>query len=494
MVVEKIYVNNTCSSSYDDLDAINDYILACEEDDTSIIAASKESEQGEKTMGYSSVCNELNTNIKAGEESTSKCDFKQENEGLKEDNANVKAINENKEMLAAKRGDFIEKEELSMEKRIDIAGKSSFDLTEQELKDLHENALAGVSTESNIYSVVLFGNEQGSASSLAKVCEMLNEESKVPSSKAIASKVQQERNRYVISKFDKIVECDFNKARLKKLKKSINQANVYELGNVETRHLSNINILKSHARNKNNSQNRNHLPKEYGNENIQEESPSNPLLNTLNIVKIQKVEEDEKKVDISNRYFLGEVPNAIPISEIAEYNDFIGRELYDKLQKKGTSGRITENYVKLLANEFICYRSKQIKRADANPEKSIFLVPYNQEYCYPEKYRVDLKDARLYLVTEKASYCMNWFCCYKSSLNRGILYDITDMNVLAVAKFGREQVISFGHEDSCDFITIYDFEFVIFKDDQYYQFKTTDKGKFMKWLTAIQLRCKNKAI
>ncbi|ELA41406.1 uncharacterized protein VICG_01511 [Vittaforma corneae ATCC 50505] len=249
--------------------------------------------------------------------------------------------------------------------------------------------------------------------------------------------------------------------------------------------------MKTHT--KNNSQSRTHLSKEYYNENLQDE-PLKSFLNTLNIVKIQKVEDEGKKLDISNTYFLGEVPNAISISEATEYNDFIGRELYDQLHKKCASGRITENYVKLSANEFTCYKSKQIKRIHADPAKSIFLVPHNQEYCYPEKYRVDLRDARLCVVTGKSSYCTDWLCCYKPNLNRNILYDITDLNILTVTKFGNEQIISFGKEDRCDFIKIYDLDFVILKDCEHYWFKARDKGKFIKLLTAIQLRCKNKAV
>ncbi|ELA41405.1 uncharacterized protein VICG_01510 [Vittaforma corneae ATCC 50505] len=191
MVVRKITLDKICSSSYDDLDAVNDYILACEEDDVDIKAISEENDQDKK------VEKEIRRyKPQMNEELEDKCTLKQTVKKIN-DNANVEKRSEDKTILTARSDDLSEIYQFSAKKQNYIAKQDKLNSSEREQNDAHESILACVSTESNIYSITLFDNsttitnesieklpenlkavdsEQDSLCSLKKVCEMLNEQ------------------------------------------------------------------------------------------------------------------------------------------------------------------------------------------------------------------------------------------------------------------------------------------------------------------------------
>lgn len=303
-----------------------------------------------------------------------------------------------------------------------------------------------------------------------------NESSLVNSNRSKKLKKPLLNNKYVVTNINNVFRCNFNKSKQKNIKKD---KKVYKIKNVDLSNFSN-------------TENKKPSKPHINYENVPEKkSTLKDLIDGLSLVKSNTVSESSNQ-DISNRYYLGKIPTAISMTETVEYTDLIDREIYDKLEKRTTRGSLTTNYVKLINNEFICYRSKQISTSKISPEETVFQLPYVQGFCYPLKYKINLIDSKLYIVTGKPEYYSSIFCCYKPKINKNIFHEITDTKIQNVIKTGDKYYVSFESNDKCGLAVVNDLEFVIFKDDEYYWFKVSDITEYIKWISALQGRSKNR--
>lgn len=451
MVIQKGASQEIRPSSYDDLDAVNDFITICEDSKASPLV-------GQLVGQLASKCNdETNSNVK--EEKSGEISGKRQSNQL--------------ESSIEKSSESSIKKEVECSKfkliRHKIGG-NIFKLHEQEVN-------------SSVLSEPIFQMNR-KISSNARIAAGQIEQVSVSQPISHEASKPVETCRYVVSKHNKIFECDFNRSKMRKFRKPIKPPNIYTVGSVE----ADAPNFNGQAFDTGNSTLNNHPISHF-------ERPISSMLSALKMVKVQKMgEEEEKMPDALSTYFIGKTPSAIHISEADEYTDFIGRELFDNLQKKSSVGKMTDNYVKLTKNEFICYRSKRMATSAINGKDSVFYDPCSPTYCFLEKYRIDLANARLLLITGNSLFKTNWFCCYHPKISSSNIYDITDLDISTVMKSGNEYNVSIEKENSCELVPIKELDFVISKENQYYWFRSTNQNNFIKWLIAVQLRCREKAI
>lgn len=455
MVINRKTDNNSYTESYDDLDAINDFVLEYEKKNN--IHSSPEEMSNQNNS-------KLSTNINM-EVSESKGPY------MRASTQNNEPINRN-----------IESDSSIITIKFEIDSESSNKLRNIELVKERGPINITASTEkccslenkSNLD--VLSNSNKNNEEGVPENFDLNTTDTKLACTNLIIRR-NSTGSKFIITKADKVIECDISKMNHKKSKKPRTKTTVYNIGRVSTESLLK-NSMKTTYDVKNIFGDKTSIPM------CSDLKQENPITEVLEVVKTERSDED----DIQHRYFVGKIPSPIHISEAREYSDLKYKELYDSVQKRSKTGIMTTNYVKLIQNKLVCFRSKHIKHNDLESGMLYFEDPYNVNFCYPEKYVVDLSDSRLYIVTgSKFSLLKIMFCC-RHKICRSDMHDITDLEIHQIDPKNDKFLVSFNREGLSEFVEIKNLDFVIFKDNEYYWFRCNNTNTFMKWIACIQIR------
>lgn len=293
-------------------------------------------------------------------------------------------------------------------------------------------------------------------------------------------RIQSLANKCIFSHSDKIIPYDSKKTKPIKSKKQNIKRNVYDLGKVEAGMQFSINgQLKPQSR--------------INHKNVIEESnqPStpDPVVDVLDVVRMQRSLQNNNWVSVSNTFFVGKAQAKLNITDVVTHADFIEREVYDKLEKRSRFGKMTENYVVLTENTFSCYRSKKKKIQVPEEDKEGFPCFDDQWFYFPEKYCLDLKNTELFIITGDLSYKRSLLCCCSNAkLISSSLQNINAMEINSIQQTEAGHSIFFQNENGYDIFEIRDFDFVLHSEGEYHWFRCKNATTFSKWITAIQLR------
>lgn len=285
-------------------------------------------------------------------------------------------------------------------------------------------------------------------------------------------------SKFIITKAEKVIECDILKMNHKKSKRPNIKTTVYNIGKVSAESLL-----------RNSKKTTRDAKDIFGDRalicgDLKEYNPANRISDVLEVVKSDRSDEE----DIQHRYFVGKVPSPIPILEAKEYAELKYREVYDLVQKKSKTGVMTTNYLKLIRNHMVCFRSKHVKYNELRHGMLFFDDPYDTSYCYPEKYTVDLTDSKLYMVTGNRLSFFNIIHCCNYRICRGDIYDVTDLEIQRIDTRNDKFMVHFNREGLSETIEIKNLDFIVFKDNEYYWFRCNSANTFIKWISCLQLR------
>lgn len=212
---------------------------------------------------------------------------------------------------------------------------------------------------------------------------------------------------------------------------------------------------------------------------------TSPLTDALEMIREEQIKAKDSQA--VNRFFIGSVLSSLNINDTSEPSDYRSRNLYDMVEKKSSWGKMTSNYVKVVGSKFICYRSKSVTLTENALNNEYFHSPDDICAYYPEKYALDLKESQLYVVTGKSIYTLNP-CgnCY--SVFSKNMEEISNVEVMRIAKENGAYNLCVGRDGQSRYISIPNLDFVIYSSGQYHWFRCGSAASLVKWLTVIQTR------
>lgn len=443
MVINRTPENRSITESYDDLDAINDFILTYEEDNTPH-STSKDTCGKDDSISLINPCVE---------------------------------ISESRGPYVRTYAPSSKSENISPDESSIVTVKMVLDSESTRKTDSSESMPINTSIE----KFNLLEGQPGILSDSGKSSEGYTHTSSVNTKLAYNNMVIRKNNsgnKFIITRAEKVIECDVSRMNHRKSKKPAVKTTVYNIGRVSAESLSSS-YRKTTYDVKNVFGDRPPICSD-----ITQENPPSKIAEVLEVIKIDRSDEE----DVQHRYFVGRTPTSVHILEAREYADLKYKDLYDAIQKKSKTGIMTNNYVKLIKNRLVCFKSKHIKYNDLGSGLLYFDDPYNVSHCYPEKYAVDLRDSRLYVVTGNRFPLLKILFCCGQRIFRGDLYDITELEIQRIDTKNDKFAVTYTKGDLSGSVDIKDLDFVIFKENEYYWFRCNSANSFMKWVTCIQIR------
>lgn len=212
---------------------------------------------------------------------------------------------------------------------------------------------------------------------------------------------------------------------------------------------------------------------------------SSPLTDALEIIRKEQTRARDSQV--VNRFFIGPVLSSLDINDTAEFSDYRNRNLYDIVEKKGSWGKMTKNYIKVVNGKFICYKSKSMRLTENVVSSDYFHSPDDIYSYYPEKYTLDLKESQLYVITGKSIHTLvPCRSCYYA-LNKN-MEEISNVDIMQITRENDTYRLCVGKDGQSRHISILDLDFVICSSGQYHWFRCRNAANLVKWLTVIQIR------
>lgn len=285
----------------------------------------------------------------------------------------------------------------------------------------------------------------------------------------------------VFSRPNKVLLCDVVNLKGKSLRKQFRSANRFELGNIRVEHTSFADVLPVQAQKT--------APAIESREISPVKEPISSLMGTLNKIKIKHVAVGNHLGDVGNTYLTGNTDNTILMDKAENYIDFSAKELYDLIERMTGTNTKTENYARLTENMLICYNHEPCEMKNLKYDDAYFILPTNTSMCYVENHRISLHDVRIFLLTGNSLFSRSWLFCY-SVINRSNLYDITDLEIFNVMRLGSDYNISIKTLDGCEMVMVPDLDLVLCKNGKYHWYRMKNIQNYLKWITAIQLRCR----
>jgi len=286
----------------------------------------------------------------------------------------------------------------------------------------------------------------------------------------------------IFSKPDKVLLCDLSNIKPRIVKRHTKPPNKIDIGCIRVDsmlpHVKKIAVYRRMAAS----------PVDIEEDPQPENEPIEELMENLNCIQVNQETAALHVEDLSNTYFMGNTRNLITMAEAVESSDFLGKDLYDMVYRKTGTTTMTENYMKLTENILICYKHQPSEIRHIGTLEAFFIVPNNPLLCYVENHRVDLHDSELFLLTSNSLYSNNWlFCC--PTLNRTNLYNISNLEIMTAIRHGHEYSVTIQRNNGCEMVMVPNLEIVIHKNGNYHWYRMKSICSFLKWITAIQLRC-----
>lgn len=209
--------------------------------------------------------------------------------------------------------------------------------------------------------------------------------------------------------------------------------------------------------------------------------------NFLDVIK--NVETAEEKCDIHKTYLSSNAEYSMLIENAKEYSDIKSKNLYGQIIYKQSKEEETVNYIQLKDSFLICYNSEKEPYLNSEAFKDSFRCFDDTSLCYHEKFKIDLRDAKLYVsVPHKyQSKLLIWvFCC--SKVIQENLVDIIRNNVYKVVEREDKYHLYLDKAENSSYLELSNLEFIIYSNGSYHTFKARNMILFLKWINAFQVR------